>query len=140
MLGINYEGALSSEVLEPVPGFTEEPVLDQEGGAEHDGALDRHGAEVLPHHVPAEGVLESILTWQRREQTGDSEPNPPGKVSLALDAAPDLTVNASLLPDSIGSGAFRCFNVPPRAWKSKMADSSGGRGCRRRRLFWLMTA
>lgn len=62
MLGINYEGARSSELPPLVPGFTEEAVLDQDGGAEHDGALDRHGAEVLPHHVPAEGVLESIFT------------------------------------------------------------------------------
>lgn len=64
MLAINYKRALSasSEALELVPGFTEEPVLDQDGGAEHDGTLDRHGAEVLPHHVPAEGVLESIFT------------------------------------------------------------------------------
>lgn len=56
------EAAPSSAPPLLVPGFTEEPVLDQEGGAEHDGALDRHGAEVLPHHVPAEGVLESVFT------------------------------------------------------------------------------
>lgn len=49
---------MPSQVL---PGFTEELVLDQDGDGEHDGALDRHGAEVLPNHVPAEGVLESIL-------------------------------------------------------------------------------
>lgn len=53
MLGICYKWTL--------PGFTEELVLDQDGDGEHDGALDRHGAEVLPNHVPAEGVLESIL-------------------------------------------------------------------------------
>lgn len=46
-----------------LPGFAEELVLDEDGDGEHDGALDGHGAEVLAHHVPAEGVLESILPW-----------------------------------------------------------------------------
>lgn len=70
-----------------VPGPAEELVLDEDGGGEHDGALDRHGAEVLPHHVPAEGVLEPVLPWTRRtRETDRNDQNPtrrPGEASLA---------------------------------------------------------
>lgn len=54
---------MGTGLLEQVPGFAEELVLDEDGGGEHDGTLDGHGAEVLPHQVPAQGVLEPILPW-----------------------------------------------------------------------------
>lgn len=45
-----------------VPGFAEEFVLDEDRDDKHDGSLDGHGTEVPSHHLPAERVLETILT------------------------------------------------------------------------------
>ena len=46
-----------------LPRLAEELVLDEDREGKHDDSLDEHGAEVLSHHVPAEGVLEAVLPW-----------------------------------------------------------------------------
>lgn len=45
-----------------VPWFTEKLVLNEDCDGEHDDALDGHGTKVFSHHIPAEWVLEAILT------------------------------------------------------------------------------
>lgn len=46
------------------PRFAEEFVLDEECEGKHERPLDGHGTQVLAHHVPAERVLETVLTWE----------------------------------------------------------------------------
>lgn len=48
-----------------LPWLAEELVLHEDRESEHDETLNHHGTKVLPHHFPAEGVLETVFTWQR---------------------------------------------------------------------------
>lgn len=46
-----------------LPWFAEKLVLDEDRDEKHGSSLDRHGAKVLPHHVPAEWVFKTVFTW-----------------------------------------------------------------------------
>ena len=51
-----------------LPGLAEEVVLDEQGEDEHDSPLDGHGAQVPPHHVPAQGVFKAVFACGRKRQ------------------------------------------------------------------------
>lgn len=47
------------------PGLDAETVLDKDSDEEEDDALDGHGKQVLPHHVPGQRGAEPVLTCRR---------------------------------------------------------------------------
>lgn len=61
------EASLLKYIILFLPGFAAEFILDKESDGEHDCPLDGHGTEVLPHHVPAEGVLVTVFPWERQK-------------------------------------------------------------------------
>lgn len=63
------EASLLKYIILFLPGFAAEFILDKESDGEHDCPLDGHGTQVLPHHVPAEGILETVFPWERQKNT-----------------------------------------------------------------------